>query len=760
MASALTEAYSDLPAQTVLPSADSARWRQLYEAVLANTPDLGYVFDLEHRFTYANDALLKMWGRTWEDAIGKTCLELGYEPWHAAMHDREIEQVIATRKSVRGEVPFNGTEGRRIYDYIFFPVIGDDGKVEAVAGSTRDVTERKRAQVLSDCQRRTLQSLAEGAPLREILGNLLEMVERHCGDAMLGSMLLLDETGTRFQRGIGPNLPDAFNAAAEGVEVASGIGACCFAVMRREPVAVPDFAADPMWERFAALVEPFGLRSAWCNPILGADGKALGSFANYYRTPGDPTPQDRELVEVVTRTAAAAIERKHSEEARFQAEDLLREQTQTLRDNEQRLAQDLSDTLLLQSISAEISREENSNALYEKVLAAAVALMRSDFGSMQMYYPERGKGGELHLIAHHGFDPEATRVWEWVGVETPSSCGAVLRSGRRAVVPDLDECSWIAGTAGLREYQKAGIRAAQSTPLLSRSGKLLGMISTHWKDAHQPSERDFRMLDIVARQAADLIERRQVEDRQKKSEDALRRSEKFAVAGRMAAAIAHEINNPLEAVVNLCYLLGQENLSPEGRERLKTMGEELNRVSHITKQTLEFYRDGNAARAVNLAASIEAAVTLFSRKAEQRGATIETAFRCGDGIATVYGFAGELRQLFANLIGNALEAGATRIRIRVSADPDGKMARVLVADNGAGIGEDAASKVFEPFFTTKAEKGTGLGLWVSRGIVQKHEGRIGLRTCTEPGRSGTIFRMSLPLMAKPASREESTTAER
>src|SRR5690242_19824276 len=98
-------------------SPETLDWKRLYEAVLANTPDLGYVFDLNHRFVYANDALLAMWGRTWEEAIGKTCLELGYEPWHAAMHDREIEQVIATRKPVRGEVPFNGSHGRRIYDY-------------------------------------------------------------------------------------------------------------------------------------------------------------------------------------------------------------------------------------------------------------------------------------------------------------------------------------------------------------------------------------------------------------------------------------------------------------------------------------------------------------------------------------------------------------------------------------------------------------------------------------------------------------------
>ncbi len=120
--------------------------RQFYEAILANTPDLAYVWDLNHRFVYANEGLLKMWGRTREEAIGKSCLELGYEPWHAAMHDREIEQIVATRQPIRGEVPFTGTFGRRHYDYLLVPVLGADGQVVAVAGTTRDITEHKQME--------------------------------------------------------------------------------------------------------------------------------------------------------------------------------------------------------------------------------------------------------------------------------------------------------------------------------------------------------------------------------------------------------------------------------------------------------------------------------------------------------------------------------------------------------------------------------------------------------------------------------------
>jgi PAS domain S-box-containing protein len=128
-------------------TAESERTRRLYETVLSATPDFVYVFSLDHHVLYANDSLIRMWGKGREGAIGKTFLEIGYEPWHAEMHDREIDQVRATKEPIRGEVPFTGTSGRRIYDYIFVPVIGADGEVEAVAGTTRDVTDRKESEL-------------------------------------------------------------------------------------------------------------------------------------------------------------------------------------------------------------------------------------------------------------------------------------------------------------------------------------------------------------------------------------------------------------------------------------------------------------------------------------------------------------------------------------------------------------------------------------------------------------------------------------
>jgi PAS domain S-box-containing protein len=139
--------------------------KRLYETITQNTPDLIYAFDLNYRFTYANEALLKMWGRTWKDSAGRGLLELGYEPWHAEMHEREIDQVVATKKPIRGEVSFPHAEmGRRIYDYIFAPVINEKGEVEAVTGTTRDISDIKNAQDELKKSEERFRSLAETLP--------------------------------------------------------------------------------------------------------------------------------------------------------------------------------------------------------------------------------------------------------------------------------------------------------------------------------------------------------------------------------------------------------------------------------------------------------------------------------------------------------------------------------------------------------------------------------------------------------------------
>lgn len=144
---------------------------------------------------------------------------------------------------------------------------------------------------------------------------------------------------------------------------------------------------------------------------------------------------------------------------------------------------------------------------YKKIVDDAVALMHSDYASLQMLYPERGSGGELRLLAFRGFNPQAARFWEWVGADSKSTCGIALLKKERIVAPDIVGCDFMAGSEDQQVYLQTGIHACQTTPLIGRGGKVVGMISTHWRTPHQPSEKDLRLFDNLSMQAANLIER-------------------------------------------------------------------------------------------------------------------------------------------------------------------------------------------------------------------------------------------------------------
>jgi PAS domain S-box-containing protein len=167
-------------------------------------------------------------------------------------------------------------------------------------------------------------------------------------------------------------------------------------------------------------------------------------------------------------------------------------------------------SLRLQEISTMLIQEGNLAALYDRVLDAAIALMSADMGSMQTFHPEQD---ELHLLVSRGFRSQVVSFWERVNRDSATSCGRALAAGRRVIVPDIECSEFMAGSADLNVGRQAGIRAMHSTPLVSRSGQLMGMISTHWREPHHPAERELRSLDVLARQAADLIERTQAEER-------------------------------------------------------------------------------------------------------------------------------------------------------------------------------------------------------------------------------------------------------
>jgi PAS domain S-box-containing protein len=236
----------------------------------------------------------------------------------------------------------------------------------------------------------------------------------------------------------------------------------------------------------------------------------------------------------------------------------------------------------------------------------------------------------------------------------------------------------------------------------------------------------------------------------KRAEEAVRNSEQLAVAGRMAATIAHEINNPLETVTNILYLLKRNPaLDETAQGYLKLADEEVRRVGQITRTTLGLYRDRDTTPApVNLVALLEAILMLYQRRILTVGARLETRFRSS---GMVEGVSGELRQVFSNLIVNAieaLEATGTKLIVRVDDAMDWRDGArpgttVTIADDGAGMTRETLAHLFQAFYTTKGSKGTGVGLWVSNGIIAKHGGWMRVRS-RQGERHGTCFLIFLP----------------
>ena len=228
----------------------------------------------------------------------------------------------------------------------------------------------------------------------------------------------------------------------------------------------------------------------------------------------------------------------------------------------------------------------------------------------------------------------------------------------------------------------------------------------------------------------------------KSAEDLLRRTEKLAAAGRLAATVAHEINNPLEAVGNLLFLaLNEHAVPPVAGRYLQMANEELRRVGHIVSQTLGFYRESNVRQPIDLAMLVNDVLSLYQRKLDAR--QIRVARQVERGVVAD-GIAGELRQVLANLLANALDAMGPHGVLGIAVEGIGQEAKITISDTGHGIAPALLGHIFEPFFTTKKDAGTGLGLWVSKGIAEKHEGR--LEWVSSQGREdhGTAFVLTLP----------------
>jgi two-component system CheB/CheR fusion protein len=444
----------------------------------------------------------------------------------------------------------------------------------------------------------------------------------------------------------------------------------------------------------------------------------------------------------------------------------------------EQLERELADTQQLQQISTLMIQEGNTDALYQQILDAAIALMRSDMGGIHMFDADCN---ELRLLVWKGFHPESAAFWEGVHLDSDSCCGAALRTGQRVIVPEIEACESLVGTPELEGYRRSDIHAVQATPLISRAGRMLGMISTHWHRPYQPSERDLRLLDVLARQAADFIERSQTEvvlqranaelerrvtertatlgqqtqqlqhemaERQRMQEVLFQR-EKLAALGMLLANVAHELNNPLAVAAWQLDHLQEEGGSDSWTEDIDLLRQAVERCQSVVESFLSLARQPEPTRrAVMLNAVTGDVLVLLAHALEADGIIVER--HLAEDLPLLWADPHQLHHLIANLITNAQQAlrqtaPPRHLKLTTTANADRSQVILDVSDSGPGIPEEVQRHIFEPFFTTKPQgMGSGLGLPLCRSIVQGHGGTIHLTS--EPGHGTTVY-VTLPVTA-------------
>ena len=443
----------------------------------------------------------------------------------------------------------------------------------------------------------------------------------------------------------------------------------------------------------------------------------------------------RERTGALEQALAAALAQNRKLEAALAARDGVQAQLQT----------ELADARLLHDISAMLIDEDQIGELFQKLVDVATSIMRSDYGSIQRYDPERGA---LHMIAHCGLNDEALAYFEWVHAGRATTCGRALDLCERVVAADFETTDFIARGADAVEFRKAGVRAAQSTPLLTRSGRLVGMITTHWTRPCVPNERDLRLLDIVARQAADLIERNMSAEALREQAGRLVEADRYK--NEFLATLAHELRNPLAPMrTGLSVLkIGKAEQTPRV---LAMMERQLGHMVRLIDDLLDVSRISRGmihlkpAR-IELGAVIDSAVE--TARPLINVARHRFSITMPGNVVWLHGDATRVAQIVSNLLNNAAKYTPPGGQIELVAELAGGEVLVRVVDNGIGIPPGMLPKIFELFAQVdggaeRSQGGLGVGLALARRLAEMHGGALDATSGGDQG--GSVFTLRLPL---------------
>ena len=467
-------------------------------------------------------------------------------------------------------------------------------------------------------------------------------------------------------------------------------------------------------ERQALVAASIG---AFVGVTLVQDGRWVGALGASSPATRPWAPGEVELLQEAAARVAYAAEHATVESA--------------LAESERRLGAELADARTLAAISTRLISESRIEALYTAIVEAAVELMDSDFASLQMLEPD---GRTLALLAWKNFHPESAAFWSRLEVSCPSCCGQAASGARRVVIPDVEKDELTQGTRHADEYRRSGIRAVQSTPLVSRTGRPLGMISTHWRRTLADEELSFRHFDVLARQAADLIERTTAQDALLASEERLRDADRRK--DEFIAVLAHELRNPLAPLRTGLELLRHAGGEPETVDRVRSMMDrqvgqmirlidDLLDVSRITAGRIQLRR-----QASELATMVATAVEANRARLQEK--ELELRVELPPDPVWLDVDSARFVQVLSNVLHNAVKFTATGGRVEVRGDVESRAdgapeLRLVVADNGAGISPEILPRIFDLFTqgeSAPSQGGLGIGLALARRLIEMHGGTI------------------------------------
>ncbi len=513
----------------------------------------------------------------------------------------------------------------------------------------------------------------------------------------------------------------------------------------------PDFETSPTTIPWRESALRYGFHGSAAFPLRRAD-RAIGALTLYAPDPVAFDAEQVTLLESLSADLSFALDKFDHDQRRARAE-------QALRENQRRLARNLSGMTRLQELSTRLIRAGDLDSLLHEILAAATELVNADKGKIQFLDSNTRR---LRIAAHLGLGPHFLEHFALDGCS--ATCGMARRENRRVIVGDVVAEPRLQGTADLKVFLDEGIRAVQSTPLISRDGRLLGMLCNHFPQPHRPADHELRFLDLLARMAADLIERKQAEaalnGAKQRAEAALAAAEAAnRTKNQFLASMSHELRTPMNAILGMIDVALPKALDPVVLDCLQTAKGSADLLLTLLNDLLDSAKIESGKLELESAPFlVESVVDEVMRVLAVRARDKGLAFSCRlpeKMPVAVVGDRLRMQQILFNLAGNAIkftDRGEVEIRLSTHTQDKHTALEFAVRDTGIGISREGLSRLFKPFAQADASMsrrfgGTGLGLAICKRLVELMGGRIWVTS--EVGQGSTFyFTINLPITEK------------